>query len=253
MEPRLGRLYMRAVLRPLAEQVVGVLGVQPGETACDLICDGATMGSALGATVGNRGTVVLIDTDPALLQGAEHDVAATGCIVSTRVAIGAVHPLAEWSCDRVASLCTLGFWDGDMLYDVAERVTRPTGCAAIVTWDAARPPLHEVALIEALRDVGGIRSTFLERCLASTGSAPAAGWERETLQDVVRFDGIGSYWAAMVVSRPVATELAEQPEDVLTAVRSACQRALEPCTAADGTMRIPVRATLYRLGSGTRG
>jgi len=46
MEPRFGRLYMRAVLRPFAEQVVGVLGVQPGETACDLICDGATMGSA---------------------------------------------------------------------------------------------------------------------------------------------------------------------------------------------------------------
>lgn len=253
MEPRFGRLYMRAVLRPLAEQVVDVLGVQPGETACDLICDGATMGSALGAAVGSRGTVVLIDTDPGLLQGAEHEVAETGCTVSTRLAIGAVHPLADSSCDRVASLCTLGFWDGDILYEVAERATRPTGCAAIVTWDVARPPLHEVALLDALRDVGSIRSRFLERCLATTEPAPETGWERQTLHDVVRFDGIGSYWAAMVVSRPVAAELAEQHEDVLTAVRSACQRALEPCTAADGTMRVPVRATLHRLGSGTRG
>ncbi len=244
---------MRAVLGPLAEQVVGVLGVQPGETACDLICDGATMGSAMGAAVGSRGTVVLIDTDPGLLQGAEHDVAETGCTVSTRLAIGAVHPVADSSCDRVASLCTLGFWDGDMLYDVAERVTRPTGCAAIVTWDATRPPLHEVALVDALRDVGGIRSRFMERCLATTQPAPAAGWERQTLHDVVRFDGIGSYWAAMVLSRSVAAELVEQPDDVLTAVRSACERALETCTAADGTMRIPVRATLHRLGSGTRG
>lgn len=253
MEPRFGRLYMRDVLRPLAEQVVGVLEVQPGETACDLICDGATMGSALGGAVGNRGTVVLIDADPDLLQGAEHDVAETGCTVSTRLAIGAEHPLADSSCDRVASLCTLGFWDGDMLYDVAERVTRPTGCAAIVTWDAARLPLHEVALLAALRDVGSIRSRFLEHCLATTEPAPAAGWERQTLHDVVRFDGIGSYWAAMVVSRPVAAELAEQPDDVLSEVRSACQRALEPCTAADGTMRIPVRATLFRLGSRVRG
>jgi hypothetical protein len=253
MEPRFGRLYMRAVLRPLAEQVVGALGVQPGETACDLICDGATMGSVLGATVGNRGTVVLIDSDPGLLQGAEHDVAETGCTVSTRLAIGAMKPLADSSYDRVASLCTLGFWDDDLLYEVAERVTRPTGGAAIVTWDAASPPLHEVALIDALRDVAGIRSRFLERCLATTEPARAAGWERQTLHDVVRFDGIGSYWAAMVVSRPVASELGEQPEDVLSAARNACQRALEPCTAADGTMRIPVRATLYRLGSGTRG
>src|SRR4029077_18319450 len=169
------------------------------------------------------------------------------------VAVGAEHPLADSSCDRVASLCTLGFWDGDLLYEIAERATRPTGCAAIVTWDEARPPLHEVALIDALRDVAGIRSRFLERCLATTEQAPAAGWELQTLHDVVRFDGVGSYWAAMVVSRPVAAELADQPEDVLTAVRGACQRALEACTAADGTMRIPVRATLYRLGSRVRG
>ena len=252
MEPRFGRLYANAVLLPLAEQVVGVVGVQPGEAACDLICDGATMGSALGSAVGSRGTVMLIDTDPGLLQAVQRDVAETGCAVSTRVAIGAVHSLADSSFDRVASLCTLAFWEGTVMYDVAERVTRPTGCAAIVTWDVARPPLHEVALIDALRDVNGIRSRFLERCLATTEPAPAAKWERLTLHDVVRFDGIGGYWAAMVGSRPVAAELAEQPDKVLTAVRSACQRALEPCTAADGTMRIPVRATLYRLRSEMR-
>src|SRR4029077_6314214 len=136
MAPRFGRLYASAVLRPLAEQVVGMLGVRQGETASDLICDGATMGAALGAAVGSAGTVILVDTDPGLLQGAQVDVAETGCAVSTRVAIGAVHPLAESSCDRVASLCTLGFWEGTRMYDVAERGTRPTGCAAIVTWDA---------------------------------------------------------------------------------------------------------------------
>ena len=253
MEPRFGRLYMRAVLRPLAEQVVDVLGVRPGETACDLICDGATMGSALGAAVGNRGTVVLIDTDPGLLQGAEHDVAETGCTVSTRLAIGAVHPLADSSCDRVASLCTLGFWDGDML--MRSRSAPPVPPDARQSSPGMRRALHCTKSRSSRRCAmsGGIRSRFLERCLATTEPAPAAGWERQTLHDVVRFDGIGSYWAAMVVSRPVAAELAEQPEDVLTAMRSACQRALEPCTAADGTMRIPVRATLYRLGSGTRG
>ncbi len=156
MEPRFGRLYAGAVLRPLAEQVVGLVGAQPGETACDLICDGATLGVALGAAVGNMGTVVLVDTDPGLLHVAEQDVGETGCAVSTRLAIGVATSLAESSCDRVASLCTLGFWEGDVIYDVAKRVTGPTGCAAIVTWDAARPPLHEVALIDGLRDVIGL-------------------------------------------------------------------------------------------------
>ena len=128
-----------------------------------------------------------------------------------------------------------------MIYDVAKRVTGPTGCAAIVTWDAARPPLHEVALIDALRDVVGIESRFLDRCLANPEPEPAAGWERLTLHDVVRFDGIAGYWAAMVTTDRSRRSSPGTPTMCSLRCAAACQRALEPCTAADGTMRIPVR------------
>ena len=253
MGPRFGRLYASAVLRPLAEQVVGVLGVQPGETACDLICDGAVGGVALARAVGNQGRVVLVDTEATLLDDAARDVSDTGCVASTLLAAGGAIPLGDASCDRVVSLCTFAFWDGESLLDAARRATRARGRAGVLTWDASQPPMHEVALLDALRTVVGIDSAFLARALASPPPMPVAHWEHVTLNDVVRFDGIADYWAAMVVERPIADELTHASEPALREIRASCQRALERSTAADGTMRIPVRATLWCTTSSVAG
>jgi hypothetical protein len=57
---------------------------------------------------------------------------------------------------------------------------------------------------------------------------------------------MAQYWAAMVLERPLATELAAAPPSLLKAVRDTCERALQPWIAADGTMRIPVTATMIR-------
>lgn len=135
MEPRYGRLYASAVLRPLAEQVVSILGVQPGETVCDLICDGGALGVALGRATGVDGNVVLVDTDPELLRRAAHDVSESGAGVSTQLASDGLSPLLDGSCHRVASLCTLGFWEGDTLA-VAIHAIPPSGRAAVLTWGA---------------------------------------------------------------------------------------------------------------------
>jgi hypothetical protein len=253
VEPRFGRLYASAVLRPLAEQVAGVLAAEPGETVCDLMCDGATLGVALGTSVGSQGTVVLAESDDGLLQAAAREVSATGCNISTVLASGGAIPLLESSCDRVASLCTLGFWDGDSLLDVAERATRPSGRAAVLAWDPLHPPAHEAALAGALREVLGTSSTFLARCLASPDPAHAARWEPVTLHEVVRFDGIAAYWAAMVVDRTIGVELIGASDAALSALRAACRESLDPWTAADETMRIPVRATLWCSRSTARG
>jgi hypothetical protein len=245
VEPRYGRLYASAVLRPLAEQVIDALGVQRGEIACDLMCDGATLGVALGAAVGRQGRVVLVDSDAPLLQLAAEDVSATGCSVSTLEATGVVEAPDQATADRVASLCTYGFWDGDSLLDVAEGVSRRR--ATVLTWDAAEPPAHEIALTDALRDIARIDSPFLRRCLDCPDANRASPWEPVILRDVVQFDGIAAYWAAMVLERPLRREFDKLPGDEVAAVRSACQRALQRWTAADGTMRIPVRATLWCL------
>jgi hypothetical protein len=244
--PRYGRLYANAVLRPLAEQLVAELGVQSGETTCDLMCDSGTLGLALGAAAGRRGRVLLVDTDAAVLAAAADDVAASGCDVATAIAADGGVAIAGASCDRVASLCTAGFWQGASLLDEAERITTPVGIAAVLTWDSAEPPAHEVVLADALRKEAGIHSPFLARCLQAAPITERRQWEVATLRDVVRFDGIAQYWMAMVIERPVAAELAHASEATLRAVRTGCELTLRQFTAADGTMRIPVTATLLR-------
>ena len=186
----------------------------------------------------------LVDTDPEVLGRAAADVAESGANVSPALATGAASALSDGSCDRVASLCTLGFWEGDVL-DVARHATRDNGCAAVLSWGAVAP-LHERALVKALHEVLGMTSPFLTQCLATPDPQQRKGWELVAVHDVARFDGIGTYWAAMVADRPIAAELARQPDDAIHALRAACQRALESWTAADGTMRIPVEATLCR-------
>jgi SAM-dependent methyltransferase len=244
--PRFGRLYASAVLRPLAEQLVAELDVRPGDIACDLMCDSGTLGKALGGAVGTRGGVLLVDTDNAVLEAAASEVAATGCAVTTALAGTHGVPAPSASCARVASLCTVGFWQGITLIEEAERITRPDGVAAVLTWDAAFPPAHEGALIDALRDEAGVHSRFLDQCLLTAGFTERPQWDSSIIRDVVRFDGIAHYWGAMVVERPVAAELGHASDVAVSAVRAACERALQPFTAVDGTMRIPVVATLLR-------
>jgi hypothetical protein len=242
VEPRYGRLYSAAVLRPFAEQLVDELGVRAGDVACDLLCDAGTLAVALGVAVGREGRVVLVDDDEALLAAASHDVAAS----TSAVATGQIRSLPDGSCNRVGSLCTIGFWDGPDPLDETERILNASGVAAFVVWNGADPPAHERALRDAIRDEAGMHSAFLERCLPVGIAAGREHWEAVTLRDVVRFDGMAQYWAAMVRERPVARELAGASEALLGAVRGACERALQTCIAADGTMRIPVAATMIR-------
>ncbi|MGA7989166.1 MAG: hypothetical protein WCB51_12295 [Candidatus Dormiibacterota bacterium] len=220
MEPRFGRLYSATVLRPLAEQLVAELDVRPGETVCDLLCDSGTLGAAFAGAVGENGRVVLVDSDVALPDAA--------------------------SCDRVGSLCTFGFWPHTSMLDEAMRITRPGGVAAMVAWDPDDPPAHERALVDALREVAGIDSRFLRQCLAAPASGESDGWDIGHLRDVVRFDGIAQYWVAMVLERPRLTEIAGASELTVSALRRACEAGLRPYIAADGTMRIPVTATMWR-------
>jgi hypothetical protein len=242
--PRFGRLYASAVLRPLAEQLVAALGVRPGDAVCDLLCDSGTLGVALGAATGARGEVTLVDTDAVTVAAAASEVAGIGCALTAVVAgVDDGIPVISESCDRVGSLCTAGFWGGGSLFDEALRIVRSPGATAVVLWDERHPPAHEAVLADALREQAGVDSAFVRQCVLAVPAVPAH-WDLAELHDVVRFDGITHYWAAMVVERPVAIELASASATAQRAVRAACARGLELFTAADGTIRIPVTATM---------
>jgi hypothetical protein len=251
VEPRFGRLYSAAVLRPFAEQLVDEIGVRSGDIACDLLCDAGTLGVAFGFAVGTDGQVVLVDSDADLLATAAHDVAASGCAVATSDVTEHAAAVADGSCNCAGSLFTFGFWDGADQLDEVVRILAPGGVVGLLVWDRGNPPPHERVLLDALRTEAGMRSPFLERCLPLGVAERNVFWEAQTLHDVVQFDGIAQYWAAMVLERPVATELARAPATLLDAVRNACERGLSAYIAADGTMRIPVTATMLRYRRGT--
>lgn len=240
MLPRYGPLYSASVLRPIAEQLLKALDVQPGQTVCDLVCDGGVLTRELGRAVASHGTVFAADVDIGLARsvaaGAEGNDTGNVCAIAPRA--GRV-PLDDHACDRVGSLLTLGF--APALLAEARRTVKDGGRIVIAVWDPDSPPAHELALRSALQRLAGRSSSFLSAVLWSTS---VEGLLISRIRDVARFDGAEQLWAALVDERPIAGELADLPADVVSGVREQLALALARYAAPDGTLRIPVQAVL---------
>jgi ubiquinone/menaquinone biosynthesis C-methylase UbiE len=241
---RYGRLYAEACLRALTEQLVGALDVREDLIVCDLMCDGGPVTRALAPILGN-GTIVTVDQDLQLATDVAGEAArGTACTVRAAVTDGVRIELPDACCDRATAMLTLGFGDPHALLMEARRILRPAGQVACLMWDPAAPPLHEAAMNAALGAVAGHASPFLARVLAPPPQV--RGLATSAIRDVVRFDGIDRYWHALVTERPLGQELIGMSADVLAEVRAHVAAALRSCTAADGTMRVPVSALLIR-------
>jgi ubiquinone/menaquinone biosynthesis C-methylase UbiE len=248
MEPRYGRLYAAAVLRPFAEQLTGLLKLGAGETAADLICDSGVLTAALARAVGERGTVYAIDFDTELVRAAGEDAPPGAARVVPVVCDASNVPMSSGLCDAVASLFTLGFGDPAALMSEGRRAARAADRAVFVMWDTNAPPAHEAALDQALREAAAHSSTFLQQVVAALPQDPS--WTARALNDVIRFDGFDHYWSAMVDDRPpVRAELDRLPAAALYAARERCRGALQRYATLDGALRIPVIAVAQTAGS----
>jgi hypothetical protein len=225
---RYGPLYSRAVLRPLAEQLVQSAAFD-GRPVCRVIGDdGGAVVAALGEVTRGRAVVEQIDA------------------VSDAHAAMPADPAAGAHTDAwLFSLCTVGV-------DVHAAQLLSTALnwnIRALVWDRNRPPVHEQALVEACTtcavDASPWRSTLAD-CddfEPMPDGAPAA-WDRESIHDVARFDSFDAYWRAMVTERLELIDRGAVAAGSLPAVRSAAQGAVRMYTAADGTLRIPITATL---------
>ena len=247
MRPRFGAALSAMVLRPLAEQLLQELDLRPGAVVCDLMCDGGTLTPFLASAVAPIGVTVTLDTDLELATLAAENVMHISKVVP-RMSDGATVPLDDASCDAVASLLTVVFADHRFLIEDTRRILRGDGMAALVVWDAERPPAFAVALRDALQDEG-ITSPFLERLLAPV--AVPRGATLRGLRDVCRAETVAHLWAAML-DGPLAVELASLPEAMVASVRARYAAALEQYEEPDGTLRIPVHAGVLTLRSHTR-
>jgi hypothetical protein len=127
-------------------------------------------------------------------------------------------------------------------------------------WSEPDAAPQEGALISALRHAGAdvpealVRAVSLGFPLAADelverASRPGHGVDVIRIHDVVRFDGIAHYWAAMATERPVAAAAVGALDPAtLERVRAAVEHLLQPYTAADGTLRIPTEAVVLVRG-----
>ena len=202
---------------------------KPGDTACDLMCDGGTLGVALGAAVGSARDGACSSTPMRRACGAlRGDVAAPDVRCSTRLAVGGSVPrglrvvrpggVAVHRTDSgTARRCSTSASGSRVPPDA------PQPCS---TWDAAQPPAHEVALVDALRDVAGVSSRFLARCLQAQtrcmrpalGSVTCTTWCASTVSRTT-----GRRWWSNGRSPP---SLPNDPRGAPATVRAGCQRDL---------------------------
>lgn len=198
------------MLRPLAEQLATLAAPRADETVLELSSGDGELNARLRGTAGAAaGTVVVVTPSRHL-------------------------PFDDSAFDLAVSLLAIDA--GDDLPATLSELARVASRAHVVVW--GNGATHENALRDAWRDLSGD-----DAATAVAGAPPPPEWTQSTLTDVARFDGIHQLWQAMITERGVTVPAGQEQ-----ALRERLQHHVAPFTAADGTMRIPVRATLLTLG-----
>ena len=223
-----GHTLAVAVYRPLAEQLVAVAAPRPGESVLEVSAGDGEVSRRLAGAASEPPATVVVATDALARALGEAIVSLTAPAV---VAPAWQLPFGDGDFDLAVSLLAVvgGERTGQAFAELA-RVARRT---EVVVWtDGAT---HENALRDAWRELGAPGA--LPATLMTAATPP--GWTESELADVARFDGIGQLWAGLVTERGVAV-----PAAVARALQERLAENVAAFTAADGTMRIPVRATL---------
>lgn len=124
--------------RDYKRQVVAALDLRPGLTVLDVGCGPGTDLPAMADAVGATGSVLGVDTEPAMVAEAEQRVSSLPQ-VSVRLGDAQALPLADASVDRVrADRMVQHVADPAAVFAELHRVLRPDGLAAIAEpdWDS---------------------------------------------------------------------------------------------------------------------
>ena len=209
--PPPGRTLAVAVYRPLAEQLAGIAAPLGGKRVLELSAGDGELSARLRRDVGEHGSVEVRARPWNLTQDAGHfDVALSLLAIDVQDELQSVLPQLSVIARR-AHVAVAG---GGATYDNALRT--------------------------AWRDVDG---TDLEALPPTDPVSSPNGWRQRRLSDVARFDGIDQLLTGLTDERGI-----EVQSDQRTALRDRLAAELAPFTAADGTMRIPVHATLVEHG-----
>lgn len=200
-----------AVYRPFAEQLAGLAGPLDGKRVLELPAGDGELSARLRREVGAHGSLEVVKPPWNFTQEADHfDVALSLLAIDAQDELQAVLP----QLGVVARRTLVAVSGGGATYDNALRAA----------WRA-------------------VMGTELDALPPTDGAATPAGWRQRRISDVARFDGIDHLFVALTDERGI-----EVPAASRTALRDSLAAHLAAFTSADGTMRIPVHATLVERG-----
>lgn len=208
-----GRTLAVAVHRPLAEQLVDLAALRGGERVLELFAGDGELTRRLR----------------------DHGAAVEAVDISEQPSGLLLFPSASFD----VALSLLALDAGDNLASALAELARVAQRARVVVWEDGAT--HETALHQAWDAAGGAAPSPVRGAVAPVELPP--GWSRTTLADVARFDSVGLLLAALTSERGI--EVADGRRDDL---REHLALALTPFIAADGTLRMPVHASLLALG-----
>jgi hypothetical protein len=233
-----GRTIAAAVHRPLAEQLVALAGLRDGERVLALTAGDGELERALRAGRVDVALEVVHASSAAdgatgvALEVVDAAPAADGATVASTAL-----PFTDGGFDVALSLLAAG--DGDALLAALGALGRVARRVRVVVWEGGAT--HENALRAAWDDAGAGSAPPVRLAVAPV--ALPAGWSRSVLADVARFDSARQLLEALTSERGV-----EVPAALAPALLRRFEELIAPHTAADGTLRVPVRAGLLVRG-----
>jgi SAM-dependent methyltransferase len=227
------RVFDAAVLDPLAEQLVDLAGITTGMRVVDVSAGSGRLTRRLVRCVGPLGRVTAVDDidNGGELRDELRSARVDADVVDARLT---ALPFADGSFDAALSLLGITATRGGVA--ALEEMARVAG---------------RVTALAPLRGV--LEDAVLAALSASMGDAPVhllarweppllpAGWTSHVITDVARFDSVTHLLRAVLERAGLSP-----PLDPTQVVSAQLINALAAHTGADGTLRVPVQATVMR-------
>jgi len=230
MAPLHGRLLVPTVLRPFGEHLAAIVRPEAGDVCVDAGCDGAVMPALLARSQARR--CIAFSDDREALDEARDELSLMHTENTSLLrARGDALPLRDGCAQVVTSL----FWlphqrdPAAALRELLRILDPRRGRLGVVMWSEAGAVPHLAA-----RGGDTTAHAYGQPGAAEHLVEQAGGGARVTvsrIHDVVRFDGLAHWWAA------VGGDTDEPPPGNAAAI-------LEPFSGPDGTLRIPCEAVV---------
>ena len=227
------RVYDAAVLDPLAEQLVDLAGITTGMRVVDVLAGSGRLTGRLVRCVGPLGRVTAIDDIDSAgelrdeLHAARVDADVMGVPVT-------VLPFADSSFEAALSLLGVTATRGGV--GALEEMARVARRVIIL---APRRGVMEDAVLAAL--TAGFDDAPAQLLARWEPPPLPVGWTAQVVTDVARFDSATQLLRAVLEHAGLPP-----PQDATHAVHAQLTKALGAYAGADGTLRVPVQATVMR-------